>query len=121
MRKAWVFFRTEFLFFDRTQAPSEEEQFKTYVQVAKSVTPHPVVVRTFDIGADKQVPYLQWPKEENPFLGLRALRYCLKEPALFKTQLRALLRASHEAPLSIMFPMVSSLMNGRCSCAFGFL
>lgn len=102
-------FRTEFLFFDRAQAPSEEEQYQIYLKTAQAVKPHPVVIRTFDIGADKLVPYIEWPKEDNPFLGLRALRYCLKKPKLFQTQLRALLRASCEAPLSIMFPMVSSL------------
>lgn len=108
-------FRTEFLFFDRTQAPSETEQYNIYTKVAKAVSPHPTVVRTFDIGADKLVPYIHWPKEENPFLGLRALRYCLKEPELFKTQLRALLKASCEYPLSVMFPMVSSVDELRAA------
>ena len=102
-------FRTEFLFFDRTQAPSENEQFETYKKIGLALHPHPVVVRTFDIGADKQVSYLKWPKEENPFLGLRAIRYCLKSPGLFHTQLRALFKASHYTPLSIMFPMISSI------------
>ncbi len=102
-------FRTEFLFFDRTQAPSENEQFEIYKKMGLALKPAPFVVRTFDIGADKQVSYLKWPEEENPFLGLRAIRYCLKFPELFKTQLRALLKASHFTPLSIMFPMISSI------------
>lgn len=102
-------FRTEFVFMDREKAPSEEEQFLIYKKVLEGMENKPVVIRTLDIGGDKHLPYLQIPKEENPFLGFRAIRYCLQDRPLFKNQLRALLRASVYGNLSIMFPMISGL------------
>ena len=106
-------FRTEFLYMDHAQEPSEEEQFEAYKSVLKAMNGKPTIIRTLDVGGDKNIPYLKIEKEENPFLGCRAIRYCLKEPKIFRTQLRALLRASvHAGPggeLGIMFPMISSL------------
>jgi phosphotransferase system enzyme I (PtsI) len=102
-------FRTEFLFMDRDSAPSEEEQFGTYRAVLEKMAGRPVVARTLDIGGDKEVPYLGLAKEANPFLGLRAIRLCLRRPELFRAQLRALLRASAYGKLKIMFPMISCL------------
>ncbi len=102
-------FRTEFIFMDRDKPPSEDEQYEIYKKVLEGMGEKPVVIRTLDIGGDKHLPYLQIPKEENPFLGFRAIRYCLKDIPLFKRQLRALLRASIYGNLSIMFPMISSL------------
>jgi phosphotransferase system enzyme I (PtsI) len=102
-------FRTEFIYMDRSVAPNENEQFEIYRQVLERMENKPVVIRTLDVGGDKNIPYLHIPKEENPFLGLRALRYCLKHQDLFKAQLRALLRASIFGNLHIMFPMVSNL------------
>lgn len=102
-------FRTEFIYMDRERAPSEEEQFTIYKKVLEGMKGHPVVIRTLDVGGDKHLPYLKIPKEENPFLGFRAIRYCLQDLPLFKTQLRALLRASVFGNLSIMFPMISGL------------
>lgn len=87
-------FRTEFLFMEKASAPTEEEQFSAYKEAAQAVLGKPVIIRTLDIGGDKQIDYLGIKKEENPFLGFRAIRYCLKNKELFKTQLRALLRAS---------------------------
>lgn len=102
-------FRTEFLYMDRSAAPDEEEQFRTYKAVLEKMAGKPVVVRTLDVGGDKDVPYLGLPKEANPFLGLRAIRLCLRRPELFRVQLRALLRASACGKLKIMFPMISCL------------
>ncbi len=102
-------FRTEFLLMDRKQSPSEEEQFQIYRKVVESLLPHRAVIRTFDIGGDKQVDYLKLPKEENPFLGLRGIRFCLKEKEFFKSQIRALLRAAQFGRLGIMIPMVSRI------------
>jgi phosphoenolpyruvate-protein phosphotransferase (PTS system enzyme I) len=102
-------FRTEFIFMDRSSAPSEEEQFEIYKKVLETMGKKPTVIRTLDIGGDKNISYLKIPKEENPFLGFRALRYCLVNIELFKTQLRALLRASSFGNLHIMFPMVTNL------------
>lgn len=102
-------FRTEFIYMDRTTAPTEEEQFQIYSQVLKEVHPHPCTIRTLDVGGDKEIPYLKIPKEENPFLGLRAIRYCLKNPEFFKIQLRALLRASVIGNLKIMLPMITTI------------
>ena len=104
-------FRTEFLFMGRNSAPSEEEQFRSYKTVLEAMKGKPVVIRTLDIGGDKEVPYLNIKKEENPFLGLRAIRYCLRTPELFKIQLRALLRASSFGNLEIMIPMISCLQE----------
>lgn len=102
-------FRTEFIYMDREQAPNEEEQFKIYKKVLEGMNGKPVVIRTLDVGGDKHLSYLNIPKEENPFLGFRAIRYCLQDKPLFKTQLRALLRSSIFGNLSIMFPMISGL------------
>ncbi len=102
-------FRTEFLFMDRKELPTEEEQFQAYKQVAQAMEGKPVVIRTLDIGGDKKLPYLPLPEEMNPFLGLRAIRLCLKRKDLFMVQLRALLRAAVHGNIQIMFPMISSL------------
>lgn len=102
-------FRTEFIYMDREKAPTEEEQFTIYKKVLEGMGTKPVVIRTLDVGGDKHLSYLKIPKEENPFLGFRAIRYCLQDKPLFKEQLRALLRASVFGNLSIMFPMISGL------------
>lgn len=102
-------FRTEFIYMDRSSAPTEDEQFEIYKKVLEGMPSKPVVIRTLDVGGDKHLAYLKIPKEENPFLGFRAIRYCLRDAPLFKTQLRALLRASVYGNLSIMFPMISGL------------
>ncbi|MCG0238591.1 MAG: phosphoenolpyruvate--protein phosphotransferase [Firmicutes bacterium] len=106
-------FRTEFLFLHREAMPTEEEQFEAYRTVLEAVKPRPVIIRTLDIGGDKPLPYLDLPKEENPFLGVRAIRLCFREPELFRRQLRALLRASPYGNLWIMFPMISCLEELR--------
>lgn len=100
-------FRTEFLFMDRPSLPSEEEQFEAYSTVAKTMGEKEVIIRTLDIGGDKAVPYLQIPKEDNPFLGYRAIRYCLDNPDIFKVQLRALLRAAYFGNIKIMLPLIT--------------
>ena len=100
-------YRTEFLFLDRTTPPGEDEQFEAYKVVAERFKPHPVIIRTLDIGGDKQIPYLNLEHELNPFLGVRAIRLCLKEKELFKTQLRAILRASAYGNVLIMYPMIA--------------
>lgn len=102
-------FRTEFLYMNRAEIPSEEEQFEVYKKVAEKIEKNRVVIRTLDIGADKEVPYLGLPKEMNPFLGYRGIRICLDKTDIFKSQLRAILRASKYGNLSVMFPMISSL------------
>ena len=102
-------FRSEFLFMDRPDLPTEEEQFEAYKQAAETMTGRPVIIRTLDIGGDKEVPALELEKEQNPFLGYRAIRICLDREELFMTQLRALLRASAFGDIRIMFPMISSL------------
>ncbi|WP_341323753.1 phosphoenolpyruvate--protein phosphotransferase [Solibacillus sp. FSL H8-0523] len=106
-------YRTEFLYMERDVLPTEEEQFQAYKQVLEQMFEKPVVVRTLDIGGDKQLPYLNLPEEMNPFLGLRAIRLCLEEQTIFKTQLRALLRASTFGNLKIMFPMIATLEEFR--------
>lgn len=106
-------FRTEFLYMDRLDLPSEEEQFTAYKEVLEALKGKPVVVRTLDIGGDKSLPYLKLPEEMNPFLGYRAIRLCLDQQALFRTQLRALLRASIYGNLKIMFPMIATLEEFR--------
>ena len=100
-------FRTEFLFMDRNAVPSEEEQFSAYQKAALAMKGRPVIIRTLDIGGDKALPYLGLAQEENPFLGFRAVRFCLANPELFKTQLRALLRASAFGDIRIMLPLVT--------------
>jgi len=102
-------FRTEFLYMGRHSLPSEEEQFSSYKFVLEKLEGKPVVIRTLDIGGDKELPYLDLPKESNPFLGQRALRFCLERQDVFRTQLRALLRASRYGDLKIMFPMIAVL------------
>lgn len=102
-------FRTEFLFMEREQMPSEEEQFQVYQAVLTKMEQKPVIFRTLDIGGDKHLPYLELPQEMNPFLGFRAIRLCLERKDLFRTQLRALLRASVYGHLKIMFPMIATL------------
>ncbi len=106
-------YRTEFLYMGRDAFPTEDEQFDAYAAVLKGMDNKPTVVRTLDIGGDKELTYLNLPKEMNPFLGLRALRLCLEMPDLFRTQLRALLRASVHGNLKIMFPMVATLEEFR--------
>lgn len=100
-------FRTEFLFMDRPRVPTEEEQFTAYKKVAESLEGKPVIIRTLDIGGDKEIPYLGLAKEENPFLGFRAVRLCLQREDLYRPQLRALLRASAYGEIKIMVPMIS--------------
>ncbi|MED5017283.1 phosphoenolpyruvate--protein phosphotransferase [Paenibacillus chibensis] len=102
-------FRTEFLYMGRASFPSEEEQYSVYKHVLEKMNGKRVVIRTLDIGGDKELSYLQLPKEMNPFLGLRAIRLCLDREDLFRTQLRALLRASVHGKLAIMFPMIAVL------------
>ena len=102
-------FRTEFLFMDRPQVPTEDEQFEAYKKVAETLSGKPVIIRTLDIGGDKEIPYLGLGKEENPFLGFRAIRLCLKRPDLYRPQLRALLRASAYGEIKIMVPMISCM------------
>lgn len=106
-------FRTEFLYLERDTAPTEDEQFTIYRDVLKTLGERPVVVRTLDIGGDKEVPYLNMAKEDNPFLGLRAIRLCFSNETLFRTQLRALLRAARYGNLKIMFPMIASVEEFR--------
>lgn len=101
-------FRSEFLFFGRDSAPTEEEQFKAYKAALEGMGGRRVVIRTMDIGADKRVEYLGLAEEENPALGLRAIRICLTQPEIFRTQIRALLRASVYGKLAIMYPMITS-------------
>ncbi|QHA35961.1 phosphoenolpyruvate--protein phosphotransferase [Rossellomorea marisflavi] len=110
-------YRTEFLYMGRDELPTEEEQFKAYKAVLEGMDGKPVVVRTLDIGGDKELPYLNLPKEMNPFLGYRAIRLCLDEQDIFRTQLRALLKASTFGNLKIMFPMISNLDEFRAAKA----
>ncbi|WP_212391033.1 phosphoenolpyruvate--protein phosphotransferase [Sporosarcina beigongshangi] len=106
-------YRTEFLYMGKDQLPTEEEQFEAYKKVLQGMEGKPVVVRTLDIGGDKELSYLQLPEEMNPFLGFRAIRLCLEEQDIFRTQLRALLRASTFGNLKIMFPMIATLGEFR--------
>jgi phosphocarrier protein FPr len=101
--------RTEFLFLERDTPPSEEEQFESYRKMAQALKGYPLIIRTLDIGGDKYVPYLDMPKEENPFLGVRGIRLCFARPELFRAQLRAIYRASQYGNVKIMFPMVAML------------
>jgi phosphotransferase system enzyme I (PtsI) len=100
--------RTEFIYMDSRHWPTEEEQFKAYSAIARKAGGD-VIIRTLDIGGDKTLPYYSFPKEDNPFLGLRAIRFCLKNHGIFKTQLRAILRTSAKYPVKIMFPMISGV------------
>lgn len=102
-------FRTEYLYINREQPPTEEEQYQAYRQVAAALKPNPVVIRTLDLGGDKLLSSLAIPQEMNPFLGWRAIRYCLQQEDVFHAQLRAILRASAEGNVKIMYPMISGL------------
>lgn len=106
-------FRSEFLYMDNENMPTEEEQFEAYKKVAEAMGDKPVIIRTLDVGGDKEIKYLHLEKEANPFLGYRAIRLCLDKIAIFKIQLRAILRASAFGNLSIMFPMISSIEELR--------
>lgn len=101
-------YRTEFLFMDRPKPPTEKEQFELYRAAVEGVAGRPLVIRTLDIGGDKKIPYLELPAEENPFLGVRGLRLCLKHRELFTTQLKALIAAAESGPIDVMFPMVTA-------------
>ncbi|NOS70445.1 MAG: phosphoenolpyruvate--protein phosphotransferase [Verrucomicrobia bacterium] len=102
-------FRTEYLFINRDSPPSEDEQFEAYRKVAAALKPHPVVIRTLDLGGDKFLSSLHVPTEMNPFLGWRAIRFCLQQTDVFTAQLRAILRASAEGNVKMMYPMISGL------------
>ncbi|HEX7056264.1 MAG TPA: phosphoenolpyruvate--protein phosphotransferase [Bacilli bacterium] len=102
-------FRTEFLFMDKNQMPSEEEQFAAYSSVVRRMNGKPTTIRTLDLGGDKKVPYIDFPAEMNPFLGFRAVRFFLKHPDILRTQLRAIIRAGQFGPIRIMFPMISTV------------
>ncbi|MDW3797597.1 phosphoenolpyruvate--protein phosphotransferase [Staphylococcus saprophyticus] len=106
-------YRTEFLYMGRDEMPTEDEQFEAYKKVLETMEDKRVVVRTLDIGGDKELPYLNLPEEMNPFLGYRAIRLCLNQPDIFRPQLRALLRASAFGKLNIMFPMVATIQEFR--------
>ncbi|MCP3028182.1 phosphoenolpyruvate--protein phosphotransferase [Halobacillus sp. A5] len=106
-------YRTEFLYMGKNQLPTEEEQYDAYSSVLKQMGEKPVVVRTLDIGGDKELDYLDLPEEMNPFLGYRAIRLCLERDDIFRVQLRALLRASVHGNLKIMFPMIATLEEFR--------
>ena len=106
-------FRSEFLYLEKPDYPTEEEQFQVYKSVAQTMAGKKVIIRTLDIGADKQIDYFDLKKEENPAMGFRAIRICLKRPEIFKTQLRALYRASVYGNIAIMFPMITSVWEIR--------
>lgn len=108
-------YRTEYMFLGRKDLPSEEEQFKAYVNVAKKMKPYSVIIRTIDIGGDKFLSQPQVPTEMSPFLGWRAIRFCLARPDIFKAQLRAILRASSEGNIKVMFPMISGIEELRAA------
>jgi len=110
-------FRTEFLFLDKAQPPSEDEQYEAYKLVAERCQPHGVIIRTLDVGGDKLMHLPDQPDEDNPFLGRRAIRLCLAQPDLFKPQLRAILRASAHGKVRIMFPMVTRMEDLRAAKA----
>ena len=106
-------FRTEFLYMNNDDYPTEEEQFAAYKAVAEGMKGKEVIIRTLDIGADKQLDYMKMDNEGNPALGCRAIRICLTRPEIFRTQLRAILRASAYGNVSVMFPMIASLWEVR--------
>lgn len=106
-------FRTEFLFMDRTALPTEDEQFEAYKAAAVVLKGKPLIIRTLDIGGDKEIPYLGLAKEENPFMGFRAIRYCLKHRDMFKSQIKAILRASAFGDVRIMFPLITAVEELR--------
>ena len=102
-------FRSEFLYLEKDHWPTEDEQFQVYKQVVENMAGKKVIIRTLDLGADKQADYFNLADEENPAMGLRAIRICLEQPDIFKTQLRALYRASAYGNVGIMFPMITSV------------
>ncbi len=106
-------YRTEFLYLNRPTLPSEDEQYDTYRRVAERVAPHPLIIRTFDLGGDKIATAMKTEDEENPFMGLRAIRFCLENQDIFKAQLRAILRATTIGNVKIMFPMISGVHELR--------
>lgn len=108
-------FRSEFLYMDNDSLPTEDEQFESYKEVAVKLQNKPLVIRTLDVGGDKEIPYLNLPKEMNPFLGYRAIRVGLDRPEILITQLRAIYRASHYGNVKIMFPMISSIEELRAA------
>jgi phosphoenolpyruvate-protein phosphotransferase len=108
-------FRTEFLYMDRNRFPKEEEQFEVYKSVAEKLAGEPLIIRTLDIGGDKQLDYFNIPEEDNPFLGYRAIRISLDRKDLFKTQLRAILRASSYGQVKVMYPLISSVEEVRAA------
>ncbi|MFT8393372.1 MAG: phosphoenolpyruvate--protein phosphotransferase [Liquorilactobacillus ghanensis] len=110
-------FRSEFLYMDSSELPTEDEQFEAYKQAVEGMNGKQVVIRTMDIGGDKELPYLPLPDEMNPFLGYRAIRISLKRQDIFRTQLRALLRASHYGKLAIMFPMIATVKEFKAAKA----
>jgi len=109
--------RSEFLFLERDTAPSEDEQYEAYRQAAVALQGLPLIIRTLDIGGDKEVPYLELSPEANPFLGVRGIRLCLAHPELFKTQLRAIFRASTHGSIKIMYPMIATLADLHAALA----
>ena len=100
-------YRTEFFYMNRMDLPSEEEQYRAYRKIAEEMAPHPVIIRTLDLGGDKFLSSIQLPKEMTPFLGSRAIRLCLEEQEIFRTQLRAILRASAHGNVGMMYPMIA--------------
>lgn len=106
-------FRSEFIYLDKDTFPTEEEQFKVYKTVAETMAGKRVIIRTLDLGADKQAPYFNLGKEENPAMGYRAIRICLSQPDIFKTQLRAIFRASAYGKIAVMYPMITSVEEVR--------
>lgn len=106
-------FRTEFLFMDRNSLPTEDEQFEAYKQASLILKGRPLIIRTLDIGGDKDIPYLGLAKEDNPFMGFRAIRYCLKNRDMFKSQIKAILRASAFGDIRIMFPLITAVEELR--------
>ena len=111
-------YRTEFLYVGRSEPPSEDDHYDVYRDVIKKVSPHSVTIRTLDVGMDKMIPFFDHPVELNPAMGLRSIRFCLKETALFKTQLRAILRSSAHGNVRIMFPMISGVNEIREALRF---
>jgi phosphotransferase system enzyme I (PtsI) len=108
-------FRTEFLYMDRQRFPREDEQFEVYRSVAERLVGKPLIIRTLDVGGDKHLDYFELPEEDNPFLGYRAIRISLDRTDLFKTQLRAIVRASHYGQVKIMYPLISSVEEVRAA------
>ncbi len=108
-------YRTEFFYLNRSDLPGEEEQFEAYKHVARAIAPHSVIIRTIDLGGDKFMSELRVPREMNPFLGWRAIRFCLARPDIFKVQLRAILRASVFGKIKLMYPMISGLEELRAA------